>query len=129
MKIIVFEDKEKFEVMAEDNRFLICQRLYTVEESNEELKKWNDDKQEVLKEEWTNLNNKEKEKWDDDFDYWDDESKEAEEIREWYKDENREQPESINENTFTYTIVDLKENIRGADNYYCKFDYSKKRRV
>lgn len=27
--------------------------------------------------------------------------------------------------TFLYTIVDLKEKIRGADNWYCKFDYEK----
>ena len=25
--------------------------------------------------------------------------------------------------TFQYTIVDLKEKVRGADNWYCKYDY------
>ena len=27
--------------------------------------------------------------------------------------------------TFLYTIVDLKEGLRAADNYYCKHDYTK----
>lgn len=26
--------------------------------------------------------------------------------------------------TYLYTIIDLEEGIRGADNWYCKFDYS-----
>lgn len=26
--------------------------------------------------------------------------------------------------TFIYTIVDLLNNLRGPDNYYCKFDYN-----
>lgn len=26
--------------------------------------------------------------------------------------------------TFLYTIIDFKENIRGADNWYCKHDYT-----
>lgn len=26
-------------------------------------------------------------------------------------------------NTFFYTIVDLQENCRGGDNWYCKYDY------
>lgn len=45
------------------------------------------------------------------------------EIERDYIRDNGECPDDIKENTFAYTIVDLKEKMRGADNYYCKFNY------
>lgn len=57
-------------------------------------------------------------------DYDDDDD--VEHVERDYIADNGEIPEELREDTFCYTIVDLKENIRGADNYYCKFDYSKK---
>jgi len=105
---IRFEDTEEaFEIKAMCDRYLICVRPYTVEESQSEKDKWNEGLNEILDE----LDNEEYEE-------------ESESIERDYVYENGEYPCVISEDTFAYTIVDLKDNIRGADNYYCKFDYN-----
>ncbi len=101
---IRFEDTEEvFEIKAMCDRYLICVRPYTIEESQSEKDKWVKGLFEILDE------------------YEDDED--VEEVERDYIYNNGDCPCVIDEDTFAYTIVDLKDNIRGADNYYCKFDY------
>lgn len=105
-KIQFLEEDMPYEIMACDERYLICQRSYTVKENREDIVRWRDGLFALL------------EDYDDDDD--------VEHVERDYIADNGEIPEELREDTFFYTIVDLKENIRGADNYYCKFDYSKK---
>ena len=101
---IRFEDTEEvFEIKAMCDRYLICVRPYTIEESQSEKDKWVKGLFEILDE------------------YDDDEN--VEDVERDYIYDNGDCPCVISEDTFAYTIVDLKDNIRGADNYYCKFDY------
>lgn len=117
-KIRFEEENKDYEIMARDTRFLICQRPYTVKEGKDEIKAWDDGLEEYMRSEYELTDKKEsyEDFYEDNYD----------ELYPHYKDENGEQPEGVSKDTFAYTIVDLKENIRGADNYYCKFDYSKR---
>jgi hypothetical protein len=108
MTTITFKDtKETFEIMAQDNRYLICQRPYTVAESKKEAKKWDDDIAELK----IGLTDEEIE---DEFLYCDDHY------------ELGVRPQDFDEDTFCYTIVDLQTKKRAPDNYYGKFNYDKK---
>ena len=126
MKTIVFEDspKETFNIMQEDERYIICSRIYTVEESKQEAEQWDKDLESKLKEHWEELDELEKLKWDDDFDFWSGDSTEAFNKEQEIKYlELGERPTEYEEDTQCYTIVDKKEKIRGADNHYTKFNY------
>ena len=130
MKTIVFENSlnETFNVMAEDERYIICSRVYTVKESKEEAEKWDKDLESKLKEHWEELDGLEKLKWDSDFEFWSGDSIKAfNKEREIKYLERGERPTEYEEDTQCYTIVDKKEKIRGADNYYGKFNYLNKK--
>jgi len=108
MNNITFKDtNETFEIMVKDERYIICQRLYTVAESERESKKWDEDIAQLKQ----GLTDKEIES---EF---------------LYSDDHHElgmRPQEFKEDTFCYTIVDLQEKKRAPDNYYCKFNYDKK---
>ena len=126
MKTIVFENSlnETFNVMAEDERYIICSRIYTVEESKQEAEQWDKDLESKLKEHWEELDRLEKLKWDSDFEFWSGDSIEAFNKEQEIKYlELGERPTEYEEDTQCYTIVDKKEKIRGADNHYTKFNY------
>ena len=121
MKTIAFKDTDEiFNVMAEDERYIIGVRPYTIQERDGEIKEWSDELNRVLKEDY--------EDGEYEFDTFDDyyDCSVADEVRADFQRENGECPEELSEDTFAYTIVDLVEKIRGADNYGCKFDYDKK---
>lgn len=125
MKEIKFKtDNKPYNIMAEDERYIICSRVYSVQESKEEAEQWDKDLESKLKEHWEELNELEKLKWDDDFEYWSGDSKEAFNREKEIKYlELGERPAEYEEDTQCYTIVDKKEKIRGADNHYAKFNY------
>ena len=107
---IEFEDENKpYTIMAMDERYLICVRPYTIKESKEDVEKWNKDYMDYINQ-------------------WDTEGESEEQLEingRPFLQENGNCPEELDEDTFCYTIVDLQEQIRGADNYYCKFNYDK----
>lgn len=115
-------DNKHYNVMLEDKRFMICSRVYTVKEREQEQEDWGLALEELYKIVWNSKTKKEKKDYFSNFDYWQD-SKESDKIREEYIYENGERPESINEDLQCYTIVDKKLKIRGPDNYYNKFNY------
>ena len=124
MKTITFADAdtdEVFNIMAEDSRYLICVRDYTVAERDTEIKEWSDSYQECLVGEYENDN-----RGFDSLDNFLEYCLEITELEQQHRYDNGDCPEGLNEDTFAYTIVDLVEKIRGADNYYCKFDYNEK---
>lgn len=108
MSKITFKDTgETFEVMAQDERYIICQRLYTVAESKREAKEWDVDIAELKK----GLT---------------EEEIEAEFI---FSDDHHDlgvRPSELDKDTFCYTIVDLHVKKRAPDNYHCKFNYDDK---
>lgn len=117
-------DTKPYNVMAEDDRYVICSRIYTVKESKEEAEQWDKDLESKLKEHWEELDGLEKLKWDDNFDFWVGDSTEAFNKEQEIKYlELGERPTEYQEDTQCYTIVDKKEKIRGADNHYTKFNY------
>lgn len=110
--------------MVEDERYIICSRVYTVQESKEEAEQWDKDLDSRLKEVWEELSELEKSEWDNDFDYWSGDSNKAYEFEQEIKYiELEERPREYEEDTQCYTIIDKKEKIRGADNCYNKFNY------
>jgi len=118
---IAFEDTDEiFTVKARDDRYLICVRPYTIQERDSEIKKWSDRLNRHLEAEF-NDNSRGFETFDDFFE----DCLEITELQQEYRHQEGDCPEEISEDTFCYTIVDLKENIRGADNHYCKFYYDK----
>ena len=122
MKTITFMDTDEiFNVMAEDERYIIAVRPYTIQERDSEIKEWNKTIEEALKEEWESDT-----KQCFDYEEFCEDSVIAENLREYVIDEIGRCPEELSEDTFAYTIIDLVEKIRGADNYGCKFDYDKK---
>lgn len=125
MKQIKFiNDTKPYNVMVEDERYTICSRIYTVQESKEGAEQWDKDLDSRLKEHWEELDWFEKLKWEDNFDFWLDDSAEAfiKEKEITYL-ELGERPREYEEDTQCYTIIDKKEKIRGADNCYNKFNY------
>jgi len=106
MKTITFKDTDEvFSIMAEDKRYIIASRPYTVSENKKERIKWTENLSEFLSdclpEESISL------------------------TTEFIQNNGR--PEvAIDRDTFCYTIIDLQEQIRSSDNYSCKFDYDKK---
>lgn len=126
MKTIVFENSpnETFNIMQEDERYIICSRIYTVEESKQEAEQWDKDLESKLKEHWEELDELEKLKWDDGFDFWSINCINALKIeREIQYLEIGERPTEYEKDTQCYTIVDKQGKIRGVDNYYNKFNY------
>ena len=126
MKTIVFENSlnETFNVMAEDERYIICSRIYKVEESKQEAEQWDKDLESKLKEHFEELIESEKENWNNNFEFWSINCINALKIEQEIKYlELGERPTEYEEDTQCYTIVDKKEKIRGADNYYTKFNY------
>lgn len=105
MKIKFYNEEQLYTIMVQDKRYLICQRPYTVQENIEERKQWFNELEIDIRE-------------NEDID---------KEIL--YKElvyKNGEPPEVLSEDTYMYTIVDLKEKIRGTDNYvFSPYDYSK----
>lgn len=78
MKQIKFiNDNKPYNIMVEDDRYMICSRIYSVGESIEEAKEWDNLLDSKLKEYWEELDELEKEKWDNDFTYWIGDSNEA----------------------------------------------------
>lgn len=127
MKEIKFlNDDKTYNIMVEDDRYMICSRVYTVEERQLEQNYWNSDLDDFLKLFWKSKSDEERELYLDNFDYWED-SSECDELRDAFIYENGEQPESINEDLQCYTIVDKLLEIRGSDNYYNKFNYLDKK--
>jgi len=123
MSTITFKDtNETFEIMAQDKRYLICQRPYTVAERALEIKKHDEGFEEALKEEFETV----AKHFNYDYDEFCDDDDQRDRIWDNYSDECGEQPEPLSEDTFCYTIVDLQEKKRAPDNYYCKFNYDKK---
>ncbi len=115
-----FEGTEEiFILKAMSDRYLIGVRDYTMEERRKEISKWDREFDDILKEEYEI----QKDEYFD-FDEFCDDSKEYFDLLNEYRYENGDQPEPLSEDTFCYTIIDLKEKERGGDNYYCKFDYS-----
>lgn len=98
------EDSKPYTIKAMNKRYLICVRPYTVAEREEEMKRWKTG----LKENMAEVEDDE-----DELDY----------VHSSYLLNNGDCPEPIDDDTFAYTIVDLEEQIRGADNYGCKYDY------
>lgn len=97
------EDNKPYTIKAMNKRYLICVRPHTVAEREEEIKKW----QEGLGERMSHAES------EDEADY----------VHCSYLLNNGDCLDPISDDTFAYTIVDLKERIRGADNYGCKYDY------
>ena len=123
MKTITFKDtSETFEIMAQDERYIICQRPYIVAERALEIKKYDNGLEEALRQQFKDV----AEEWDYDYDEFCDDDTEYDNVYDYYQDENGDQPEPLSEDTFCYTIVDLQEKKRGPDNYYCKFNYNQK---
>lgn len=122
MSTITFKDTgETFEIMAHDERYIICQRPYTVQERDSEIKEWSDSLQNQLTEEY-DADNRGYDSLDNFLEY----CLEVEEIEQNHRQENGSCPEEIEKDTFCYTIVDLQTKKRAPDNYYCKFNYDKK---
>ncbi|MFY4844628.1 hypothetical protein ACOTVP_08825 [Aliarcobacter butzleri] len=121
-EIKFINDNKPYNIMVEDERFMICSRVYTTKEREQEQEDWDLELEELYKIVWKSKTKKEKKDYFSNFDYWQD-SKEADKIREEYIYENGEQPERISEDMQCYTIVDKKLKIRGSDNYYNKFNY------
>lgn len=118
---ITFEDTDEvFKIMAKDDRFIIGVRSYTTKEREQEIEKYSNGLNELLDEEYR-CDNRGYETFNEFYEY----CLEVEEFEQQYKYDNGDCPETISKDTFCYTLIDLKENIRGADNYYCKFDYDK----
>ncbi|MCT7643881.1 hypothetical protein [Aliarcobacter butzleri] len=127
-KIKFINDSKPYNVMVEDERFMVCSRVYTIQESIEEAKEWDKNLESKLKEHWEDLDLSEKEKWNDDFEYWSGESDEAFNKEQQIKYlELGERPTEYKEDTQCYTIVDKKEKVRSSDNYYNKFNYLDKK--
>lgn len=118
MKTIVFDDSpnETFNIMVEDNRFMICSRIYTIQESTDEAKKYDDELEEFL-EDGFHFSEKYTE-----YELYEDSSEYTEKERE-FSHIRGERPVEYNEDTQCYTIVDKKLKIRGADNYGNKYNY------
>lgn len=130
MKTIIFENSlnETFNIMQEDERYIICSRIYTVKESKEEAEQWDKDLESKLKEHFEELIESEKENWNNNFEFWSLNCINALKIEQEIKYlELGERPTEYEEDAQCYTIVDKKEKIRGADNYYGKFNYLNKK--
>ena len=120
MKSIVFSDSpdELFNIMAKDDRFMICSRIYTVAESTKEAKRWDHDKENYL----VNIFETEVDN-EVDYDDWRHETGQSLVHEQNFSYDNGERPVELDDNSFCYVIVDLVEKIRGADNFYGKFNY------
>ena len=118
MKTIVFSDNpsETFNIMAEDDRFMVCSRVYTAIESKEEATKWDKGRLAHLDAEF------EAQQVFSDRDEWE-WSDHCAECSSDYHYDNGERPVEYDKDTQCYTIVDIQEKIRGADNYYTRFNY------
>jgi len=124
IEIKFINDTKPYNVMIEDERYIICSRIYTVKESKEEAEQWDKNLESKLKEHWEELDELEKLKWDGNFDFWSGDSTEAFNKEQEIKYlELGERPTEYEEDTQCYTLVDKKEKIRGADNHYTKFNY------
>jgi len=123
MKTIAFKDTDEvFNVMAEDKRYIIASRLYTIAERNSEIKEWSDGLNRMLEEEHENYN-----RGFDAFNDFFEDCSEILELEQQYRYDNGDCPQELLEDTFCYTIIDLNQNIRSDDNYiFTPFDYSKK---
>ena len=105
MKIKFYNEEKLYAIMVQDQRYLICQRPYTVQENIEEREQWFNELE---------IDIRENEDIDEEIIY--------KELVSY----NDEPPEVLSEDTYMYTIADLKEKIRGTDNYvFSPYDYSK----
>jgi hypothetical protein len=109
-RTIQFEDtNETFNIMLEDEIFIICSRFYTVDESKKNAKEWDNLLQEFLEE-----NN---------IDTCGEYSNKYFEYKQKFMKKEGERPTELDEDTQCYTIVNKKEQIRVADNYYNRYNY------
>jgi len=108
MKTIKFlNDSKPYNIMAENERYIICSRIYSVQESKEEATQWDKDLESKLKEHWEELDGLEKLKWFNDFDFWVGDSDKAFKLEQEIKYlELGERPTEYEEDTQCYTIVE-----------------------
>ena len=117
MSIKFINDEYPYNIMIKSDRYIICSRWYTIKESELEAENWDLEFDEYCKNHIANSDN-----YDniEDFQY----TKEYYRVKvNFERYEQGERPEEVSEDTQCYTIIDLKNKIRGADNYYNKFNY------
>jgi len=117
MNTIVFEDtKETFNIMARDNRYLVCSRIYTVDESYEACCEYDKGLRKSVEFYYSV-----QDECNDFEDYFD--TKDYLKCLRDYEADNGNRPIEYEEDTQCYTLVDLQDKIRGADNFYNKYNY------
>lgn len=123
MKTITFKDTdETFEIMTQDERYIICQRPYTVAERDSEIKEWSDELNQNLDAEYIDDS-----RGFNTFDDFYEDCLEVEDIEREHRYQYGDCPEALSEDTIYYTVVDLQEQKRGDDSYvFSPHDYSKK---
>ena len=123
MQQIIFNDspEETFNIMAYDDRFMVCSRIYTIAEAKIECDIWDTKLEDYLKDCWNDLEDKSKFENFDDWRYEKDCGFKHQQIFTYQIESER--PCEPDEDTQCYTLVDKEKNIRGADNFYNKFNY------